>query len=168
MPLYILTTGILLCFSCFAVHIILWRLRKPLNDVRVLLVIFFLLPVPFFLLCLLFTRNLWTIEEASLVFVLHYCLSLAYIASYPAAQAHSPSLDIVLKIARSPRSELTDKEIIDSWGGQDFLVDRIADLKTGGLIVCCSDVFRLSLPGKMLLMSYRAYRRFLGMPFGRG
>lgn len=165
---YILIAGIVLCFSCFILHVVVWRVRKPVHDVKMLIYIFLLLP---FAIVSVFSINYpqwFQVEEIFLVIFLHYCLSLAYIASYPAAQAHSPSLDIMLKVSRSSNREISASELADTWRSRNVLIDRVDDLLTGGLIVRRGEIYSLTRTGEAMLAMYRLYRRFLGISFGKG
>lgn len=165
---YILIAGIVLWLSCFALHVVLWRARKPVNDVKMLIYVFLLLPIAIVSVVFINVQHWFKIEETFLVIILHYCLSLAYIASYPAAQAHSPSLDIMLKVSRSPNREISASELAATWGNRNVLIDRVDDLQTGGLIVRRGEVYYLTMPGRALLTMYRLYRQFLGVSFGKG
>lgn len=165
---YVLLAGVMLSLGCFALHVLVWRLCKPVKDVRGLIAIFLVAPAAGLLVLDLISPRWFHHEEALLAAVLHYCLALAYIASYPAAQANSPSLDIMLKVSRCPRHEISEREIVEFWGRRSFITGRIDDLLTGGLIAKQGSVYRLSSSGRSLLLVYRAYRRFLGIPFGEG
>lgn len=165
---FILIAGLLLSLSCFLLHVIIWRVRRPVNDIKILMYIFLLLPAAVFLLLHLVSPPWFQFDDALLVIILHYCLALAYIASYPAAQAHSPSLDIMLSIARSPKRTISENELVSAWKSRNLLGDRIDDLRIGGLIAKQGERYTLKTSGSFVLALYRLYRRFLGIPFGEG
>jgi hypothetical protein len=168
MSVYVLFAGAMLSLGCFSLHVLVWRLWRPVNDVRWLLAIFLIMPAAGLLIMPIMSLQWFQQGEALLVAVFHYCLALAYIASYPAAQANSPSLDIMLKVYRTTRHEISEHELVEFWGRRSFIDGRIDDLVTGGLIVKHGNVYRLSWSGRLLLSIYRTYRRFLGISFGEG
>jgi hypothetical protein len=165
---YVLISGFMLCLSCFILHVILWRLRRPVNDIRILLCIFLFFPAALFLALYIVSPPWFPLADACLAFILHFCLASAYIASYPAAQAHSPSLDIILEISRSSHGKMSESELVAVWESRNLVSDRIDDLRIGGLIAKQGDIYTLNMFGQFVLAMYRLYRRFLGIPFGQG
>lgn len=93
----------------------LWRRARPRSDVWALFLIFLGLPTLLALIALgggvfLPRTGFPTPLEIGAVLLLHWALSAAYVQSYPAAQAQSPSLEIANAVAKSlPRGLSREK-----------------------------------------------------------
>lgn len=104
MSVNVLISGLLIFIACLAAHVIVWRVRRPGNAPVALAVIFFVLsPLPGVLtvrylpgLAASITSGGW-----AAAYLLHISLSSAYIMSYPAVEAVSPSLVIALMLGRA-------------------------------------------------------------------
>ncbi|MFQ5354708.1 MAG: hypothetical protein ACE5DR_07145, partial [Thermodesulfobacteriota bacterium] len=96
-PVFI--SGFLFFFGCLCIHILVWHIKYPQNRAWALTLLFFILPAIAAVLyaALTFFGLLphilpFTLSGAAAVFLLHYSLSSAYIMTYPALEAISPSL----------------------------------------------------------------------------
>jgi len=154
-------------FLSFCVHVILWRIKRPTNDSRMLIIIFLIVPWIVVAVHALVIGS-FSADEIALVLLLHFSLSAAYISSYPAAQAHSPSLDIFLIISASPERRMTADEIARHYHDKDIVIDRIEDLRIYGLVSEDRDVFRLKPVSLIIVRLYLAYRTLLNLEFGEG
>lgn len=164
----ILLHGTILFAASFCFHVILWRVRRPANDMGMLFTIFLGLPV--LILAVVVPLRLLPYGMAGYLHVLflHYALSAVYVSSYPAAQAHSPSLDIFLIIAGTDRKKMTGDEIAKHYRDKDIVIDRIEDLKISGLLSMEEGVYRLRPVSLLIVWLYRAYRQLLNLEFGEG
>ncbi|TAN40603.1 MAG: hypothetical protein EPN25_07025 [Nitrospirae bacterium] len=168
----VLLYGTLLFLVSLVLHVIIWRIRVPRHDALVLFFIFLGAPsVLFFagheIRNVIQATTLARIETIYAL-LLHFALSCAYIASYPAAQAISPSLDILLVIASSEFGRLTEKEINAYYPDTELVSARINDLKRSVLIAQGHHGLTLTFPGRVVTFFFITYRRLLGLKAGEG
>lgn len=115
MKLTVLLIGMASFSPCLVLHVMLWRRARPRSDVWALFLIFLGLPTLLALIALgggvfLPRTGFPTPLEIGAVLLLHWALSAAYVQSYPAAQAQSPSLEIANAVAKSlPRGLSREK-----------------------------------------------------------
>lgn len=169
----IIIYGFLIFFSCLIIHILIWRIKVP--TLSSLILIFIFLIIPFLGLSIILVNIAGVKYHLSLdadvlieVFFLHLSLSLIYIASYPAVEAHSPSLVILLMIASSPFKKMTAEDIIRYYSASNTIVERVEDLKVSGLITEGDKGLQLRPLAKVIIRFYILYRKMLGLPPGEG
>lgn len=121
-----LLDGLQLFLLGLASHALLWRLAPSWRRIPVLLACFL---APGILLA--FRRQGAPLAEAWLI---HLALSCAYIQTYPAIQALSPTLRLVLFLQDSGKSGLSFEEMLARLEPRTLGADRIEDLLQGGLI----------------------------------
>lgn len=143
----------------FLSHVLIWRLVKPERQLVWLAGIFLLAPA-------LIYAGLFFIlaDKADLVLsgVLHILFSLAYIFSYPAIQAPSPSLKIIREVyAAMPRGldrgELS--RILEADKPLDFCIDNLMEER---LVCLRGNKLELTLWGRLVSGFFRNYSRGLG------
>ena len=162
----VFTCGVLVFLACLAVHVAVWRAKTPGRDALALFAVFLGFPAALFSFVLLAGRPHFTPDEIALAFLLHAALSCVYISSYPAAQALSPSLDIILKISR--QGKMTASEIVGSYDDRRLVAERVDDLGRSSLVFREGGRFYLTRVGRFVLGFFRTYRKVLGLPFGGG
>ncbi len=152
--------GVITFFAAFSVHLILWRIWLPRrNRAAVLANIFF-----------------WTLVIGIIVlkdfrgcldYIVLYCsLAAAYIVSYPAMEADSPSLAIVYDIAKAGKSGLDKNGIYKIMTDDTLVVARVTDLLNDSLIRLDSGRYVLTLKGRILAAVFAWFRRLLNAPKG--
>lgn len=166
-------SGIGLFFALLLLHILIWRLRTPKNDVVALFALFIFCPAAAagsLLLAIPFSLDNPSLSATDVlqIFVLHAALALAYIANYPAVTAHSPSLAILTIIGASERGRLTGEEIIRLYGNEHTIIRRVEDLEVYGMLARRGGTFSLKPAAKFIIRIYILYRKLLGMPPGEG
>ena len=151
----------------FFIHIAIWRVKKPANEISGLFFIFIALPAIIYALVLLSLGQCF-LSRPDIVFsfILEILLSLSYIMTYPAIQAPSPSLRIIWA-AHSIIGGLGMEEVIRIFP-KDSLSNCLDNLKDAGLIYLKEDKVTLSPGGRLLSGGFRWYRRLLGLPNGEG
>lgn len=162
--------GLFLC--CLCLHVALWRRFRPRRHLTALLAVFggpwlavsaaLLLGCPAGCGCGLCA----TWAAASL---LHVALSCAYIQTYPAAQAQSPTLKMLLLVRSAIPEGSTDEQLLRGMDQRAMLHDRIRDLMEAGLLKEHPGG-RLSLAahGVLMIAPFAALRRILGLERGKG
>ena len=153
--------------SAFFIHIAVWRLKKPAKEITGLVFIFIGLPAiiyPFLLLAL----DQGQLSRANLVFsfLLEILLALSYIMTYPAIQAPSPSLRIIL--AASKFSSGLSAEDIRKLFPEEFLVNCAKDLAREGWVCLREERITLSPSGRLVSGFFSVYRALLKLPPGEG
>ncbi len=167
----VLAYGFLLFGSCMFSHVIVWRIRTPRVSSLVLVILFLLFPA--ILALFLLAGDLRTIPTLSVldilqVLFLHTTLSGAYIASYPAVRAVSPSLDILLMVSSAPGGRMTGEEISSRYSDLRLVVSRIDDLLEYRLIAVRDGRYVLQPLARGILWIFIVYRKLLGLPMGEG
>ncbi|MBI4680172.1 MAG: hypothetical protein HY753_02895 [Nitrospirae bacterium] len=140
----------------------------PLRGALSLVIIFLAVPtVVFFGLWVMRIESLKLVLYAE-VFFLHVALSLAYIATYPAVRAVSPSLDILLIIAASEKGKLHAGDIISRYNNKNLITDKIDVLRIYNFIQEKEGVFTISPLAKFVVLGFLLYRKLLGLRIGEG
>ena len=167
--------GILTFSICLCLHILIWRWWCPRRRVVVLLSLFIILPLLFIigyivLECLECLPSImpFTLAEWSMIYLLHFALSFAYILSYPAIEAVSPSLAISLMVGDSNPQGMLHEDLLHVFGDEIVLEPRIQDLIEAGLIIETNGYFTVTSRGITFVKCFILLRRLLGLPIGKG
>lgn len=163
-----MTDAVLLGLAAFAlglgVHVAAWRLVRPVKHLTAL-------AAAFGPACLgLPTAALWAGAgpfEAAAAALLASACAAAYIQTYPAAQARSPTLVIVGLLAESAGG-LSEAELRRALSSTPLVGARVSDLVDAGWLVREGRGLRLGPPGRRLVGLFSRYRAFLGLEAGRG
>jgi hypothetical protein len=162
-PLIILY-GLSIFILCLMFHVRSWRRNRPRNEPAALFVNFLIAPL---LLLLVLCFSPWKtigLADASAVYLYHFAIAGAYISSYPAVQAYSPSLEILMLFRGREAIGLTKGEILETFDQVGIVADRVRDLKASRLVVEENGKFRLSFGGHKIALAYKLYRCLLGLP----
>ena len=159
--------GLLLFVLGFAIHVAWWRLSRPKDDIRALAACFILFPA-----ILSIAGNggtsLLTSREWMAAYLCALLVSATYIMYYPAAQAASPTMLLVLEIARSSKTGATrqsirnafDSELLCRQGIENLVHEKFAAEENGTLMIAPR--------GAVLLQFLNNWRRILGLQYGSG
>lgn len=102
------------------------------------------------------------------IYLLHFALSTSYILSYPAIEAVSPSLIILLMLGNSKSSGLTYDDLLRSFDNKGLLQPRIKDLIEAGWVIESDGFLSVTFRGIIILLFYMFLFRLLGMSRGKG
>lgn len=144
------------------IHIVIWRVKLVVRDVQVLTLVFIVYPT---LAWIGVCGSDLGISWAALV--VHLVLSVHYIAVYPAAQATSPTLEMLYQMSRRADG-ITREELVTLLGGEDLISDRLADLERGEMIAHENGKLVLRKRARSLANLFYYYRRSIGLPAGAG
>lgn len=158
-----------LFFIAFFIHLLYWRFHLPRNQTRTLIVIFLcILAIGLFV----FRRFLGKIdilgisapaniyEYLYLVF-LFLCLTAAYIITYSAIEADSPSLAIVMRIAKTGSKGLKHETLLLNMT-DDFLVKpRLEDLVESKMTCLDRGKYKITCRGALFINIFIFYRNLL-------
>ena len=171
MSVNVLISGFLVFIACLAVHVVVWRVRRPSNPPVALAVIFFVLsPLPGFLIARYLPGLAAGISAGgwAAVYLLHVSLSCAYIMSYPAVEAVSPSLVIALMLGRAGERGVASGEIERFFASDVVLAPRFRDLVDSGFASESGGAFTLTPRGRAIIRFFILFRRIMGLPEGGG
>jgi hypothetical protein len=108
-----------------------------------------------------------TIRDVMNFLTLYTAGTMAYIVTYSAVQADSPSMMILLQIEQGGASGLRREAMMTSLGDSVVVLPRLQDLVTGGLATIDAHQRYVITPrGTMLARLYIAYRTLLRMEKG--
>lgn len=161
----------LLFILCLFIHAALWRIRIPKSRPLALFVIFVILPLAasgaWQRLCAA-ASPLWSLTNSELLaaFLLQAAFASAYILTYPAFEALSPSLVIVL-LAGS-KGGISKGELAGYFSDEALFEPRMRDLVESGLARKKDGVLAATFKGKLLAHFFILMRAFLGLPKGGG
>lgn len=161
----VLLEGACLFTACLSLHLVIWRLKTPTRHVPALLAVFGPPAAAYLLARWLGGRG--EPEELAAVALLHAALASAYMQTYPAAQALSPSLQILRLLHNRPG--LTEAQIRSKLAHGSWVEDRLDDLLAAGLVNRRPDGrVGITPRGAALVPPFYWFRRFLGLARGRG
>lgn len=178
MKFSILLTGTFVFIICLFLHIIIWRWRYPKKRNVALFLIFIIIPT----ICIIaiiginyfifLSEGIKSIHFATsdwlAVYLLHFALSLAYILSYPAVEAVSPSLSILLMLGASNHHGMLCEDLLHVFDDEVVLEPRIQDLIESGLVVKSDGYLTVTLHGSTFVKCFILLRHVLGLPIGKG
>jgi len=174
MTTVILFSGLVIFLVCLLIHVTIWRIRFPKRPAFMLFFVFFFLPLFAWLLYSFFVliRVMPAGYGPSLVYgaailLLHFSLSSAYILSYPAVEAISPTLAIALFMGKTGH-EARFEELVRLFPDESILTPRIEDLVESRLIRLDNGTLSLTLGGRILVYCFIGFRSFIGLKRGKG
>ncbi len=170
----VLLYSLLLFSMAFVFHIVLWKTRLPKRQTKVLLQIFFgtliigVLSLISISLLIPEFDNLIPMKPPE---YLHICLifaslTLSYMITYSALEADSPTLVMVMTIAKAGVEGL-DKKEFDQRLNDDLLIKpRIRDLTIDKMAYIYGDKYKLSRKGILFARIFIVFRKLLNASKG--
>lgn len=155
-------------------QLIVWKIRIPKRQTKVLLGIFFgtlvaglsaLTAVPYLIpgLAVYIPEYFLEYLHISISFV---SLTLAYMITYSAVEADSPSLVMIRAVARAGAGGLDKREFEKTMNNELLIIPRVRDLVTDKMAYMEGDKYRLTPKGVMLARVFVFYRNLLNAPKG--
>lgn len=160
-------SGIALFLLSLLCHVFHWRLKRPENEILALFIQFIILPGIFivvFAIVGIHEKHFLSRMDVVAVYFLHLSLSGVYIASYPAAQADSPSLKILLLYQKSTTMGLTITEISGAFNKEKILSERLHELKRYRWLHYDGTHFTSTWLATLIAYGYQTYRSLLKLP----
>jgi hypothetical protein len=170
----ILCYGILLFLAAFFIHFVIWKIHLPeKNQTVVLLKVFFGVFI-FGIILFETTSNLsifgikppGAFLEYVQLFLLHSSLTLAYIVSYSAIEVDSPSLYMILAIAKASGEGLAEEKLYFFLNDAYLVLPRIKDLAEDAMIYTEGGRYKLTSKGIFLARLFIMCRKILNLPKG--
>lgn len=162
----------LIFLLCLFIHAALWRFRFPANRAAALFCVFAALPAASAAVyALLAAEGVLPLpglepEEFFAAGLLQLAFASAYIMTYPAFEALSPSLVIVL--LAFDRGGIAVKELACFFSDETLMKPRIKDLLDSGLAREQDGALSITAKGRLLAAFFVFMRSFLGLPKGGG
>lgn len=161
--------GALLLIIAFCIHFVIWKIYLPQHQKSSLLLIFsFTLMVGFLLLATLGSRiKIFGIPTpVGIPEYLHICIffisvTLAYLVTYSALEADSPSLVMVMHIAQAGLLGVDRNAFKEKMSDEVLLIPRIGDLLSEGLAYIENGRYKLTPKGRLIAQIFIFYRRLL-------
>lgn len=169
----VLIWGFTLFAVAFLLHVAVWRIINPANTVKILLIIFSLILFAGMIALVVLARiypGLSILPGSSVsyirIFLLYFSLSVCYIISYPAVEADSPSLAMVLSISHAGRDGMPCENMKKLFNDDLLVEPRIKDLVDAGLADLVDSRYKINKRGAFFVFPFIIYRNFLGL--GKG
>ncbi len=165
----IIFSGLVLFVFCLSLHVFVWRLKRPSSTHRALFLIFLGMPVLMAVVSsVVFSFSADGLRVLAAVMLLHLSLGAAYIMSYPAVEALSPSLAITLMLKGAGASGLGREDLLGIFSDTVVLGPRLADLERAGMITSSDGSISITGRGRALVRPFILLRRILGLSEGAG
>jgi hypothetical protein len=100
------------------------------------------------------------------VLLFYASLVLAYLVTYSAIYAHSPTFLIVLKVAEAGSRGLSRQELEEALGDEMLVKPRIKDLVDDSLAYLQQGRYRLTFKGRIFTAVFIFFRRLLNAGLG--
>jgi len=161
----ILAEGSALFIAALALHVLFRKRFESKNELRA--VLGFLLGTPLVLALPFFAMKPPLQVLAALL--LAESLSAAYAQTYPALKKESPTFSILRTIADSDEKGTTEEELFGILLDENKLYgEKLDDLRRDGLIRTENGQTELTPSGRRLANMFVGYRKWMGLPPGKG
>ncbi len=165
----VLVYGICIFLFAFFLHLVIWKIRVPKkNQTIVLLEIFFTVLVLSIFMAKAFSQSnffgvAWpqTLYEYLAFVLLYASLTFGYIASYSAIEVDSPSLTMVLSIAKETKNGLDKEKFYSSLTDELLVIPRLKDLVSDKMVFVEKDKYQLTAKGNFLVNIFIRWRTLL-------
>jgi hypothetical protein len=144
--------GIILIALAFFLHISIWRIRQPTHQKSILICIFSITLIAgssilFYFrqhISLLGIRPPQELYEYFQIFIFFISVSLAYMVTYSALEADSPSLVMIMTIANSGSEGLPQKTFEEKINNDTLIIPRLNDALSEKLVYLNGDKYNLT------------------------
>lgn len=162
--------GIVLLVAAFGMHVLLWRACLPSKHTNTLLFIFFsVLAAGIFVIRVFGVLPLGaegSVFDYLRLVLFYVSVALAYIISYSALEADSPSLLMTLEINAAGAQGLEKSKLLHTLTDAVLIRPRLNDLVRDGLAVSEQGKYRLTAKGRSFVRIFIFFRTLLGAPKG--
>lgn len=163
----------LFCIA-FLLHLVVWKVRIPQKQTKALLQIFFgTLIIGILTLwvtsSLIISFSLLSPEsfpEYFHIFLFFSSLAFGYIITYSGVEADSPSLLMVMKIAKSAPDGFAKEKLFDLLSDDLLIKPRMRDLVNVKMLYIDGEKYKLTVRGILFVRVFILYRKLLNLPKG--
>lgn len=165
--------GTLFWVLSFAIQFIVWKLYLPKRQTRALLLIFFGVLVsgcaalwvkPGVSIWGVTAPENWSVFSGIALYFTSF--TLAYMITYSALEADSPSLVMVLKVADAGEAGLPKSNFHEHMNDALLVDPRLRDMVTDKMVVPDGDQYRLTTKGRNMAQLFIGYRNLLKLEKG--
>jgi len=142
----------------FILHVLWWRISLPKRQTKTLLILMFAVLAA----GLFFLRTQAAADELAHIALYVTSLILAYMITYSAVEADSPSLVIVLTLEKAGTRGLTEDELLALASDKVLIDPRLADLLTDKMAVLENNRYSLTGKGRFMAGLFETYRKIMG------
>jgi len=154
--------------GAFFLHVLVWRIFKPRNDINALGLVFVVLPFVAGVALFFVFREKFPLAHFVLSALLYLAVAAAYIQTYPGMRSNVPTLVIVNLVGRS-KSGLTVEQIKTTLTQEQMVQNKVEELADEGFVTIAPDQsIQLTARGRTLASIFITYRRLLGLNEGAG
>ena len=170
----VLVFGLLLFILAFVLQLTLWKIHLPRRQVKTMLQIFFATlvcgvtalwcaPPSFTLMGLPAPSSPWGYLHICLFFI---SLTLAYMITYSALEADSPSLVMIMTIYNSEPEGLDRDRFRELMSDETLVMPRIKDVLLDRMVYMDGDRYCLTDKGRLMARLFLFYRSLVNAPEG--
>lgn len=160
----ILLWGLIIFFLSFFLHLVIWKIHLPKKQTKALLQIFFgILIMSILILTRVSFFKFWEYVHISLFFI---SLALAYVITYSAIEADSPSLVIIMNIIKTGQEGLDKGRLYEMMTDELLVIPRIRDLVNDKMVYLDKYKYKLTLKGLLFVSIFIYYRKLLNAEKG--
>jgi hypothetical protein len=148
-------------------QILVWRIRRPVNDIKTLALMLLGAGVIFVLLCL-FPEAVATLSlpvgwpSVAYAAAVAAAVSVLYLITYFGLEEKSPSALIVMA-AQQSREGLRFEEVCGLFSDHEFIVRRVDGMVAGGQMCVDEKGIRLTSKGRLFMEAFVLPRRIMGL-----
>lgn len=167
----IVLPALLALVALLLVQVVVWRLVPGVRQYVALPVLIVLVLIGSLAVFWTFGRTASAVVPASPfevvnVVLLYGALAMAYFVTYPAIQADSPSMTVLLIIERAGAAGLSREELDRALGDDVLVLPRLDDLVAGHVVSVRGDRYVVGAGGAALARLHLGYRALLRMEKG--
>ncbi len=161
--------GIILIALAFFIHISLWKIRQPTHQKSILICIFSIILIAGSGILFYFRQyvSLFGIKAPQEFYgyfqicIFFISISLAYMVTYSALEADSPSLVMIMTIANSGSDGLSQKNFEEKINNDTLIMPRLKDTLSEKLAYLNGDKYNLTLKGRIIARIFIIYRNII-------
>lgn len=172
----VLVTGLSLFLLAFLIHLAVWKIRLPKRQVKTLLQLFFLTLLAgvfalwsaspgFEIAGIAPLEDIWEYLHISLFFL---SLTLAYMITYTALEADSPSLVMIMTISNAEPEGLSKERFEELMNDETLVMPRIRDVLLDRMVYMDGNRYCLTPKGALMARLFLFYRKLIKAPEGGG
>ena len=156
-----LIAGLSIVALAFVLHLVIWRVKLPHRQTRTLLLLFFAVMIAADICLYLFFEGGADLPTLVRVNALVVSFTLAYVISYSALEADSPSLVIIRLVSAAGPSGLQAHLLENELSDEKLVRPRVQDLVRDQLAYLENGFYRLTPKGRRFVAVFAFYRALL-------
>jgi len=165
----VLSWGVIFFSSSFFLHIVIWRIKIPKRQIKILVLIFFGVLGLGQVFLLVGSNYFEYISEISPDRIIDYfhislfvtSLTLSYVITYSALEVDSPSLVMIKSIDDAGPEGLTNDDFIKAMSNDILVIPRVKDLVRDKMIYMNGEKYLLTQKGRWFILVFIYYRRLM-------